>query len=110
MIKDNTNVTILFIGFLPICKSNVLTENEAPRDARYSRQERIEVRTFVPKGSLRGLNTTHFVCSFTEEAMAYTSTATVNDPTMNQSQPVKKTHSIAMKKNNAAIKANAIPD
>ena len=30
----------------------LLTENEAPQDARYSRQESIEVRPFVPKGIL----------------------------------------------------------
>ena len=30
----------------------MLTENEAPQDARYSRQESIEVRPLVPKGIL----------------------------------------------------------
>ena len=30
----------------------LLTENEAPQDARYSRQESIEVRSLVPKGFL----------------------------------------------------------
>ena len=31
----------------------LLTESEVPQDARYSRQESIEVRPFVPKGFLR---------------------------------------------------------
>ena len=30
----------------------LLTENEAPQDARYSRQERMKVRPLVPKGFL----------------------------------------------------------
>ena len=32
------------------CSLFLLTENEAPQDARYSRQESIEVRPLVPKG------------------------------------------------------------
>ena len=40
----------------------LLTENEAPQDARYSRQESIEVRPLVPKGILSVRQTESFRC------------------------------------------------
>ena len=37
------------------CSFLLLTESEAPQDARYFRQESIEVRPLVPKGFFSGL-------------------------------------------------------
>ena len=39
---------------------------EAIRDARYSRQERMEVRPFIPKGLFRQLEELEFIFSFSE--------------------------------------------
>ena len=40
-----------------------LTEKKAPQEARYSRQERIEVRPFVPKGFSTSRQTESYKCA-----------------------------------------------
>ena len=45
------------------CSILLLTENEAPQDARYSRQESIEVRPLVPKGILSVRQTGIYSCN-----------------------------------------------
>ena len=50
-LTERSDATSRSVSFL------LLTESEAPQDARYFRQESIEVRPFVPKGILSARQT-----------------------------------------------------